>query len=106
MNTRPGYSPPIVDTPHTPVSGLPAKDLAPFPCSACGTVSIAWHDSAWTSDCQYDGACWSCFSEDQHDSAGIFGNRLELNPDGSIAVYGDFNLFHSIIDNHKVIFCS
>jgi len=66
-------------------------------CDECGTMTIAWHDGQWTTDCLYDGCCLSCFSADLLGNAvdkslplpanaDLFPNRIELDINGFITV--------------------
>ena len=63
-------------------------------CDECGTMSIAWHEGKWTTDCLYDCCCLHCFMKAIEDDgpcinsdADLFPNRIELDVNGFITIF-------------------
>lgn len=79
--------PAIVATPHCPNSSTVIH------CDECGTMTLAWHEGKWTTDCLYDGCCFHCFTSALDDEpcinsdADLFPNRIELDVNGFITIF-------------------
>ena len=79
--------PTIVATPHLPPSTV-------LRCDECGSMSIAWHEGRWTTDCLYDCCCLDCFKAALGDreicanpEADLFPHRVEIDVNGFVTVY-------------------
>lgn len=82
----------IFATPHCPNSSTIIH------CDLCGTMTIAFHEGDWSTDCLYDCCCLSCFSAELLGNAvdkslpfpanaDLFPNRVELDVNGFVTVY-------------------
>ena len=82
------------DTLNTFVSPPCPNSSTIIHCDECGTMSIAWLDGKWTTDCLYDCCCLDCFMASMEDdgpcvnpNADLFPNRIEIDVNGFVTVY-------------------